>query len=87
MSKHEWRENMEDGDVRLVTARREKGRWNMRARLKSDEDWTQFEEMPLDDLEYLREVLWNKYQRRRVPYEHILEIEKLIEAAQKKKRR
>jgi hypothetical protein len=37
--------------------------------------------MALEDLEYLREVLWNKYQRRRVPYEHVLEIDALIKVA------
>ncbi len=81
MSKHEWRENTSEGDIRLVTATRQAGKWKLRARLKSEEDWTLLSVMTLEDLEYLREVLWNKYQRRRVPYEHVLEIDALIKVA------
>lgn len=81
MSKHEWRENTSEGDIRLVTATRQAGKWKLRARLKSEEDWTLLSVMTLEDLEYLREVLWNKYQRRRVPYEHVLEIDVLIKVA------
>jgi len=84
MSKHEWRENTSEGDIRLVTATRQAGKWKLRARLKSEEDWTLLSVMTLEDLESLREVLWNKYQRRRVPYEHTLEIDALIKAAERK---
>ena len=84
MSKHEWRENTDDGDVRFVTAKRHGGKWKLQTRLKSEEDWTQLGVMPLEDLQYLREVLWNKYQRRRVPYEHVLEIDALIKSAERK---
>lgn len=83
MSKHEWRENTDDGDVRLVTATRRAGKWKLRFRLKSEAEWTLPEAISLDDLEYLREILWNKYQRRRVPYEFMLEIDALIKIAEK----
>ncbi|MEM7205171.1 MAG: hypothetical protein AAF628_33260 [Planctomycetota bacterium] len=81
MSKHEWREPAEDGDVRLVTATRQSARWTLRSRLKSESEWTEHQPIDLDDLESLREVLWNKHQRRRVPYEFIGEIDRLIDAA------
>ena len=84
MSKHEWRENTPDGDIRFVTATRQAGKWKFRTRLKSEEDWTPLGVMTLEDLEYLREVLWNKHQRRRVPYEHVLEIDALIKAAERR---
>jgi hypothetical protein len=82
MSKHEWRENTTEGDVRLVTATRLAGKWKLRFRLKSEADWTLLDAIPLDDLESLREILWNKYQRRRVPHEHILEVDALIKLAE-----
>ena len=82
MSKHEWRENTTDGDVRFVLARRHGARWKFQARLKSEDGWTQLDVMPLEDLQYLREVLWNKYQRRRVPYEHVVEIDVMIRDAE-----
>ena len=83
MSKHEWRENTTDGDVRFVTARRFGAKWKFQTRLKSEEDWTHLDAVPLEDLNYLREILCNKYQRRRVPYEQILEVDALISEAER----
>lgn len=85
MKKHEWRENTEEGETRLVTATRHAGKWQLRYRLKSDIEWTQLPVIPLEDLESLHELISNKYRRHRVPYEHVLEIETLIEKAKQKK--
>lgn len=85
MKKHEWRENTEEGMTRLVTATRHAGKWQLRSRLQSDAEWTQFPTIPLEDLESLHELILNKYQRRRAPYEHVLEIEAMIAAAKLKK--
>lgn len=84
MSKHEWREKTTDGDVRFVTATRHGARWSFRTRLKSDEEWTRLDALALEDLESLREILVNKYQRGSVPREHVLEIDAMIEAAGRK---
>jgi hypothetical protein len=81
MKKHEWRETTEEGATRLVTATRHGGKWKLRARLKSDTEWTQYDHMPLDDLEMLHEIMSNKYERQRVPYEQVLEVEAMIKAA------
>ncbi len=81
MIKHEWRENTDEGEIRLVTATRHAGKWKFRSRLKSEAEWTHLEVIPLDDLENLHEVLWNKYQRRRVPHDQVLEVEALIQRA------
>ena len=78
MKKHEWREKTEDGETRLVTATRHGGKWQLRSRLKTDAEWTDFSVIGLEDLESLHEVISNKYQRNRVPHSHVLEIEKLI---------
>ena len=81
MKKHEWREKTEEGETRLVTATRHGGKWELRSRLKSDTEWTEFAAIELEDLEALHDVISNKYQRNRVPHSQVLEIEALIAAA------
>lgn len=81
MKKHEWRQDTPEGDVRLVCVSRHGGKWQLRSRLKSDVEWTTFPNIPLDDLETLREILWNKYRRNRLPLEQISEVDVLIAAA------
>lgn len=81
MKKHEWRETTDEGETRLVTASRHAGKWQLRSRLKSETEWTEFPVIPLDDLETLHEIISNKYRRQRVPYDQVLEIDALIEAA------
>ena len=85
MKKHEWRENTDEGETRLVTASRHAGKWKLRSRLKSDTQWTEFPVIALEDLETLHEVLLKKYQRNRVPHDHVLELETLIETAKRGK--
>ena len=82
MKKHEWREKTEEGETRLVTAMRHAGKWQLRSRLKSEDEWTNFAVIELDDLETLHDIISKKYQRSRVPHGHVLEIEALIAAAQ-----
>ena len=81
MKKHEWRENMSDGDVRYVAAIRQSGRWRFQSRLKSEDDWTLLDSLNLEDLQQLREILWAKSQRRRVPIEQVFEIDALTKQA------
>ena len=85
MQKHEWRENTEEGETRLVTAMRHARKWKLRSRLRTETEWTEFPVIPLDDLETLHELLSNKYQRRRASYEHVLEIDALIASARPQK--
>jgi hypothetical protein len=49
---------------------------------RSEEEWTEHENMSLDDLQKTREVLFNKYQRRRLPWEDVVQIDAMIEDAQ-----
>lgn len=83
MKKHEWREKNEDGEVRLVTATRHAGKWQLQSRLKSEDQWTKFEKIQLEDLETLLDIIERKYQRNRVPHEQVKEIEMLIAAAKR----
>ena len=85
MKKHEWRETTEEGEIRLVTATRHAGKWQLRSRLKSEPEWTAFSAIELDDLETLHDIISRKYQRNRVPHAQVLEIEALIAAAKPRK--
>ena len=85
MKKHEWREKTEKGETRLVTVTRHGGKWQLQSRLKSEHEWTKFPKINLEDLETLLDVVERKYQRNRVPHEHVQEIEQMIKAAAPKK--
>ena len=86
MKKHEWREKNEDGEVRLVSVTRHAGKWQLQSRLKSEHEWTQFPKIELEDLETLLDIIERKYQRNRVPYDQIKEIQSLIAAAKPRKK-
>ncbi|QDV69744.1 hypothetical protein Poly24_34610 [Rosistilla carotiformis] len=85
MKKHEWRETTDEGETRIATAIRHGGKWKLRSRLKSEPEWVETTDISLEDLETLHELVTNKYQRRRAPYEHVLELEALIKAAKLRK--
>ena len=83
MKIHDWRTRSETGENRLWRARKHGGHWEFMSRLqRSEENWTNHEEMEIDELKTFREVLFNKYQRRRIPWEDILKIDAMIEEAE-----
>lgn len=79
MTKHEWRDFNEDGEKVYYRANHHAGRWEFYSTLQSDPDWTKHEILPLEVMEQLREVLYNKHQRRRLPLKHLEQIEEMIE--------
>lgn len=81
MKVHDWREHTDDGDKRLWRATKFGGQWSIFSRLKSEEDFSEHGLDELDALNQLREVLFNKYQRGRLPWDDVVTIDALIEAA------
>ena len=79
---HEWRDETDDGEQRTVRATLHGKQWRFEARLKSEPDYTEVPRPPLEWLHDLRDVLWNKYQRRRVPHEQVARLDVLIEEAE-----
>ena len=80
---HDWRVRTETGENRLWRATKHGGRWSFLSRLqRSEEQWTEHEDMRLEDLQKAREVLFNKYQRRRLPWEDVVQIDAMIEELQ-----
>jgi hypothetical protein len=82
MQKHEWREQTEDG-LRFYRAQHHGGNWTMRSQLKGDEEWEEKEELSREDWEKLREIIWNKYQRKRCPWEMVEGIDRRLEDLRK----
>ena len=81
MTRHEWRERTDEGELRFVRATRHGGKWSLQSKLKSEEQWTAHDPIPLSDLHSLLAVLQRKYQRRRASYEDVQQVEALIEEA------
>ena len=78
MTRHEWRDRSEDGETVFFRANHHSGEWRFMRRLKSEPDWTYLDNLPLEELEVFREVLWNKHLRRRVPLKQVDQIDAMI---------
>ena len=80
MKIHDWKDLTDTGENRLWRATKHGGDWKFMSRLqKSEEGWTTHEKMEIEDLKLFREVLFNKYQRRRIPWEDVVAIDNMIE--------
>ena len=80
MKIHDWKDRTDTGENRLWRATKHGGDWKFMSRLqKSEEGWTTHEKMEIEDLKLFREVLFNKYQRRRIPWEDVVAIDSMIE--------
>lgn len=77
-TEHEWTNRTEEGCKEHVRARLFGKRWTLEAKLDGAEEWTVFAEPRLEDLVDLHDVLFRKYQRGRVAWEHVTDLEKLI---------
>ena len=79
---HEWHDLDETaGERRYYRAEKFGKKWKLKTTLKSDPDWEWLDPPPREMLEALRTVLSGKYQRRRVPYEDVVAIDKMVVAA------
>jgi len=79
MKFHEWYDRDEAaGERRYFRAGKFGRRWNVKTTLKSDAGWEDLDPVPKDILEALRGQLLNKYQRRRIPYEDVVAIDRMV---------
>jgi len=81
MTEYEWRERTEQGP-RYFWAGRFARQWKIETRLKVEDEWTTLQP-PYDPavLHALRDVLWAKYQRRKLPFEVVHEIDAQLPAS------
>lgn len=77
-NEHRWKETTPEGDHRLYRAHRARGQWQLVSKLEGEEFWEPLDPVGEADWRALRDVLWRKYQRRRLPWEHVAEIDKLL---------
>jgi hypothetical protein len=77
MESHEWRERTEEG-MRYFRASYHADRWTFHTTLKTDPDWEKVDPVPEELWRELREILWRKYQRKRLPWERIAAIDKIL---------
>ncbi len=80
MRRFEWKVRGEDGGIWRWRADRHGANWvlNMQAP-GGEKPWESVEPPPRAVLEELRESMFRKYQRRRVPWEYVQEIEAMLE--------
>jgi hypothetical protein len=79
---HEWFDHDEAANERRYFRARKFGKeWQIQTTLKSEPDWHRPDPVPLEILEALRKQLENKYTRRRVPYNHVVAVDRLVVAA------
>lgn len=77
---HAWKTRLPDGRSREVHAQLHASKWTVTSRDKGEEGWTTHDPPRLEDLVDLHEVLFNKYQRKHLAWEHLQGVRKLIEA-------
>ena len=75
---HEWRDRKEDGRVRIVRAQWDSKKWSFMETYKDILTWRTLTSAPLEDYEMLRDVLWRKYQRKRVPWRFVEDLDVYI---------
>ena len=79
MTQHEWHERTTDGDKRFNRACHHGSRWTFETTLEKEEEWHSVDPPDRDYLEGLRDVLFRKYQRRRVPHRLLAEVDSMLE--------
>jgi hypothetical protein len=78
MTRHEWHAPTSEGS-RYFRATRFARAWQIATRLKHEAEWTRLDRpWEFDVVLALRDLLWAKYQRRKVPYEVVAEIDVLL---------
>jgi hypothetical protein len=77
---HVWKTRTPDREKREVRADRFGGRWRFQSKLESEANWTYFETPTLEDLETLRDIVWRKYQRKRLGHDDVASLDALLKA-------
>jgi hypothetical protein len=76
---HVWKEKTPEGEKREIRAERFGGVWRLQAKTRDEEQWTYYETPLLEDLVQLRDIVWRKYQRKRLPWDDVASVDQLIQ--------
>lgn len=78
MEKHEWKEITDEGKL-FYRASFFRGEWTITvATRRREADWETIENPPEPIWRKLRELVWNKYQRKRCPWERVVSIDRIL---------
>ena len=78
MESHEWRERTEEG-TRYYRGNYHGDRWTILVTtMKRDPVWDRVEQPTEEIWRALRDVVWRKYQRKRGPWERIVDLDKML---------
>lgn len=78
-NRHSWKEECPDGII-FYRAILQAKVWHLSYQLKEEDEWITVAEPTLEQWKSLRDVLWRKYQRRRLPWKQIEKLDQQIEA-------
>ncbi len=79
MERHEWSERTEEGKVYYRANYRQHGRWTiMTTTEKRNPTWTDMDPPPEHVLRALRDIVWKKYQRKRLPWDRVVELDQML---------
>ncbi len=78
-NRHEWFER--DEDRKKVEFRGQKfgGKWTISSKAKGEEFWEKHNPPSVELVEKLLDIVWKKYQRKRVSYDDVEYLRKWIE--------
>ncbi len=77
---HIWKVITDSREKQEIRAERFGGRWRFQAKLSSESVWTYFDTPSFEHLEQLRDILWRKYQRKRLPHDDVASIDAMLQA-------
>ncbi|MDB6138067.1 MAG: hypothetical protein JWO94_1139 [Verrucomicrobiaceae bacterium] len=76
---HEWRERGADGSKRYIRGYWDSRQWRFTVLHSEYEgDWEPIETPSLEQWEMLRDLLWRKYQRKKLPFKYLENIDKIL---------
>ncbi|HEY3601116.1 MAG TPA: hypothetical protein VGK72_04105 [Chthoniobacterales bacterium] len=77
-SQHIWTSRDEEGRKREVRVTKFGGQWKFQAKFRDELEWTYYEVPLVEDLRELREIIFRKYQRRRVSAEDLAAVDTML---------
>lgn len=81
METHEWSERTEEGKVYYRANYYLNHGWTiMTTTQKRNPTWTDMKPPTAEALRELRDIVWKKYQRKRLPWERVAELDQMLAA-------
>lgn len=77
MTRHQWREQNGE-EVRFWRANYHGGRFELYTKEKESESWEKLNPPSQEDWQALRDVLWRKYQRKRIAWNMVAKVDKML---------